>query len=79
MKIVTQPSSLSLLTGVLPDALKTDCAKCSEKQKEGTDKVIRYLIDNKESQWKDLQAKYDPENIYIKKYKSEASKRGLKV
>ena len=67
------------LKRVLPDALKTNCAKCSEKQQQGTDKVIRYLIEKKPDQWTDLQKKYDPENVYIKKYENEASARGIKV
>ncbi|XP_055635338.1 ejaculatory bulb-specific protein 3-like [Toxorhynchites rutilus septentrionalis] len=67
------------LKRVLPDALKTNCAKCSEKQKSGTEKVINYLIDNRAEQWKSLQAKYDPENIYVNKYRNEAAKAGIKL
>ena len=67
------------LKRVLPDALKTDCAKCSEKQQDGTDKVIRYLIEKKPDQWTDLQKKYDPENVYIKNYKKKPESRGLKL
>uniref|UniRef100_T1E2M0 Protein serine/threonine kinase n=1 Tax=Psorophora albipes TaxID=869069 RepID=T1E2M0_9DIPT len=67
------------LKRVLPDALKTDCAKCSEKQKSGTQKVVNYLIDNRANQWKSLQAKYDPDNVYVNKYRSEAKKAGIKV
>lgn len=28
----------------LPDALENNCEKCSEKQREGSEKVIRFLI-----------------------------------
>ncbi|XP_063702556.1 ejaculatory bulb-specific protein 3-like [Culicoides brevitarsis] len=63
----------------LPDALKTGCSKCSEKQREGTEKVLRYIIDKRKPQWAKLQAKYDPENIYTKKYEDEAAKRNIKV
>lgn len=69
----------SELKRVLPDALKTNCSKCSEKQRAGTDRVIRFLIDNKSAQWSLLQAKYDPENVYINKFKAEADARGIKV
>lgn len=48
----------------LPDALKTECSKCSPRQREGTDKVINYLREHRVSQWDELQAKYDPEHIY---------------
>ncbi|NP_001298147.1 ejaculatory bulb-specific protein 3-like precursor [Stomoxys calcitrans] len=67
------------LKKTLPDALKTECAKCSEKQRANSDKVLRYIIENKESEWKVLQAKYDPEQTYYNKYKNEAQKRGLKI
>ncbi|XP_049537857.1 ejaculatory bulb-specific protein 3-like [Anopheles darlingi] len=67
------------LKRILPDALKTDCAKCSEKQKSGTDKVINYLIDNRKSQWEALQKKYDPENVYVNKYREDAKKKGINL
>uniref|UniRef100_A0A182T4A9 Chemosensory protein 3 n=1 Tax=Anopheles maculatus TaxID=74869 RepID=A0A182T4A9_9DIPT len=67
------------LKRILPDALKTDCAKCSEKQKTGTEKVINYLIDNRKDQWENLQKKYDPENIYVNKYRDEAKKKGINL
>lgn len=63
----------------LPDALKTECSKCSEKQKANTDKVIRFIIDNKPAEWKELQAKYDPEDTYIKRYKGQANQAGIKI
>ncbi|KAH8308656.1 ejaculatory bulb-specific protein 3 [Drosophila kikkawai] len=63
----------------LPDALKTECSKCSEKQRQNTDKVIRFIIDNKPEEWKQLQAKFDPEEIYIKRYRSQATSAGIKV
>ncbi|XP_034480060.1 ejaculatory bulb-specific protein 3 [Drosophila innubila] len=63
----------------LPDALKTECSKCSEKQKANTDKVIRFIIDNKPAEWKELQAIYDPEETYIKRYKNQADKAGIKI
>ena len=67
------------LKRILPDALKTDCAKCSEKQKSGTEKVINYLIDNRKDQWENLQKKYDPENIYVNKYREDAKKKGINL
>nr|UEN71179.1 chemosensory protein 3 [Gregopimpla kuwanae] len=67
------------LKASLPDALETDCSKCSEKQKEGTDKVIRYLVDNKPETWKELIEKYDPEKKYRSKYEKKAEELGVKV
>ncbi|XP_058987077.1 ejaculatory bulb-specific protein 3-like [Musca domestica] len=67
------------LKKILPDALQTECSKCSEKQKQGAEKVARYVIENKRDAWNALQAKYDPEGVYYNKYKAEAEKRGIKV
>lgn len=36
--------TIRVLSESLPDALANDCSKCSEKQKTGSDKVVRYLI-----------------------------------
>lgn len=69
----------SELKRVLPDALKTNCLKCSEKQKNGTERVLKYLIDNKAPQWEALQAKYDPEHVYVNTFKTEAHQRGINV
>lgn len=51
----------------------------SEKQKAGTEKVLRHLIEKKPAQWAELQKKYDPEGIYFSKYEKEAKARGIKV
>lgn len=67
------------LKRVLPDALQSNCSKCSERQREGTDRVVRYLIDNKPEQWEVLRKKYDPDNVYAQQYRSEAEARGIKV
>uniref|UniRef100_A0A182TCG7 Chemosensory protein 3 n=1 Tax=Anopheles maculatus TaxID=74869 RepID=A0A182TCG7_9DIPT len=67
------------LKKILPDALKTDCAKCSEKQRAGAIRVIDYMILNRRAQWDALQKKYDPENKYIEKYRDQAKKEGIKL
>nr|QKK82663.1 chemosensory protein [Histia rhodope] len=55
----------------IADALETDCSKCTEKQKDGTKRVIKHLADHEAEYWKQLRAKYDPENRYSKKYEEE--------
>ncbi|XP_071448271.1 ejaculatory bulb-specific protein 3-like [Hetaerina americana] len=58
----------------IPDALKTECAKCTEKQREKAEKVIRHLIDKKPEMWAQLEAKWDPNGEYRKKYEAEYKK-----
>nr|AXY87876.1 chemosensory protein 7 [Subpsaltria yangi] len=48
----------------VPDALKTNCAKCSDTQRKQAIKVMTYLIENKPNYWRELTAKYDPDGNY---------------
>ncbi|KAF6210101.1 hypothetical protein GE061_015857 [Apolygus lucorum] len=52
----------------IPEALKTECAKCSDKQKAGVEKVLRHLIREKPDDYKVLEDQFDPEGVYRKKY-----------
>nr|ABM55550.1 hypothetical protein [Maconellicoccus hirsutus] len=54
----------------LPEAIKTECAPCTEKQKEGAKKVVKFLTENKKDQWKNLMDKWDPEHKYREKYEA---------
>nr|AAM77025.1 chemosensory protein [Rhyparobia maderae] len=56
----------------IPDALETGCDKCSDKQKNGTRRVLKFLIDNEPDRYKELENKFDPEGTYRKKYEKEA-------
>ncbi|XP_045460853.1 ejaculatory bulb-specific protein 3-like [Harmonia axyridis] len=58
----------------LPDALKNNCMKCSEKQKEGSKKIIQFMIENKKHLWEKIEKKYDPSGSYKKKYEAELKK-----
>ena len=52
----------------LPDAIATNCAKCTERQKYGSDKVTHFLIDNRPEAWQRLEKIYDPEGTYRQAY-----------
>lgn len=67
------------LKKLLPDALRTNCEKCTEKQRDGTDRVLRFIVKNKPAEWDLLKAKYDPENQYIQKYRESAAARGITI
>nr|QRF70954.1 chemosensory protein [Semiothisa cinerearia] len=55
----------------LKEALETDCAKCTDAQRKGSEKVIRHLINHETEAWDQLKAKYDPKGIYAKKHEAE--------
>lgn len=67
------------LKRLLPDALKTDCLKCTTKQREGVDKVLRHMLEKRPTEWEELKKKYDPENLYTDKYQKQAEDRGIKI
>ncbi|CAG9795803.1 unnamed protein product [Diatraea saccharalis] len=45
---------------IIPDALKTECAKCSPKQRQLIKTVIRGFQDKLPEMWTELVKKYDP-------------------
>ncbi|XP_076286714.1 ejaculatory bulb-specific protein 3-like [Lasioglossum baleicum] len=61
----------------LPDALENKCGKCSEKQKSGSEKVIRFLIHDKPQIWERLSKKYDPTGVHTQNFKEDAKQRGI--
>lgn len=67
------------LKRLLPDALKTDCTKCTKKQRESVDKVLKHMIEKRKTEWDDLKKKYDPDNVYTTKFEKEAESRGYKI
>uniref|UniRef100_A0A0K8TUT5 Chemosensory Protein n=1 Tax=Epiphyas postvittana TaxID=65032 RepID=A0A0K8TUT5_EPIPO len=62
------------LKETLPDALENECSKCTAKQKSGSEKVLKHLVNKRPEIWKELSVKYDPNHIYEAKYKNEIEK-----
>ncbi|CAH1364944.1 hypothetical protein MTP99_001268 [Tenebrio molitor] len=56
------------LKAKIPDVLEHGCPDCTEEVKSNLWKVIVYLIKHKPDLWKELEAKYDPDTKYKKKY-----------
>ncbi|XP_043603861.1 ejaculatory bulb-specific protein 3-like [Bombus pyrosoma] len=63
---------------ILPEALATDCQKCTEKQAENVKKIIYFLITEKPQLWDHFMDKFDPENKYRYKYEEQV-KKGVKA
>ncbi|XP_049816463.1 uncharacterized protein LOC126263414 [Schistocerca nitens] len=59
------------LKEVIPDALSNGCSRCRPNQREGAEKVIKFLMKDKPVMWNKLEAKYDPEGVYRKKYQKK--------
>nr|AKI84395.1 CSP12 [Holotrichia parallela] len=67
------------LKSVVKDALQTNCAKCSDKQRAYAKEVLIHLYKHEKEWYDDLVAKYDPDNKYRQNYKEEAEKEGIKL
>lgn len=63
----------------LPDALKTNCKDCSKSDKKISNKVLKHLIKKEPKYYKELAGKYDPDNVYYKKYEKKMAKKGIKL
>ncbi|CAD6998692.1 unnamed protein product [Ceratitis capitata] len=59
------------LKKLLPDALQTDCSKCTETQRKNSQKVINFLRSNRPGEWKLLLDKYDSRGVYRSKYEKQ--------
>ncbi|CAG9839110.1 unnamed protein product [Diabrotica balteata] len=51
---------------ILPDALKTNCKRCTDKQKATTLRTIKRLMKEYPKTWALLKAEWDPEDKYVK-------------
>ncbi|XP_038109885.1 ejaculatory bulb-specific protein 3 [Culex quinquefasciatus] len=72
----------SYLKRILPEALETNCAKCTRKeipQRDDGVRAIKYMAENRAEEWKVLKARFDPENKYVEKYLADAEKEGIKL
>lgn len=61
-----------LFSEALPEAIKNECAGCSDKQKEGAKKVMKFLHNNKPAVYEEMLNKFDPDGSYREKYKKES-------
>nr|QHR83079.1 chemosensory binding protein 3 [Ceracris nigricornis] len=59
------------LKKVLPDALKSDCSKCSAKQKENVRKVFEFMMKERNADWQRLSRKYDPDGEHKKRLEAK--------
>ncbi|XP_017472213.1 PREDICTED: ejaculatory bulb-specific protein 3 [Rhagoletis zephyria] len=59
------------LKKLLPDALQTECSKCTDSQRKNSQKVINFLRVNRPGEWKLLLDKYDSKGVYRAKYEKQ--------
>ncbi|XP_068894444.1 uncharacterized protein [Tenebrio molitor] len=70
--IVTYPTTCSWARrpGILPEALETNCGKCTEKQKTTAYRTIKRLQKEYPKIWSQLLAVWDPDEVFVRKFVS---------
>ncbi|CAG9860420.1 unnamed protein product [Phyllotreta striolata] len=51
---------------ILPDAIRTNCIRCTDKQKAVTIRAIKRLMKEYPKVWAQLAAAWDPQDVYVK-------------
>eukprot|EP00102_Acyrthosiphon_pisum_P015348 XP_008185859.1 PREDICTED: chemosensory protein-like isoform X1 [Acyrthosiphon pisum] len=59
------------LKRIVPDAIQTECAKCNDRQRKQAGKVLAHLLQYKPEYWNMLVKKFDPNNVYLRKYMAD--------
>ncbi|KAK9877401.1 hypothetical protein WA026_018517 [Henosepilachna vigintioctopunctata] len=67
------------LKKILPDAVKTGCAKCTDEHKAAAKKFVSFLMKEKPQMWEKLVQHYDPDKTYRNKYKDLLKDAGFDV
>ncbi|KAK4885681.1 hypothetical protein RN001_001952 [Aquatica leii] len=62
---------------LLPNALQTKCSKCTDAQKEKTQKIVEWAIKNKPDDFLELEKQYDPDHQYRNTYADELRGRNI--
>jgi hypothetical protein len=58
----------SILTAILLDALKTNCSRCTERQKSHIRKAVKFFIANQPALWQKVVKIHDPGEKYAEQF-----------
>ncbi|KAK9877403.1 hypothetical protein WA026_018519 [Henosepilachna vigintioctopunctata] len=67
------------LKKVLPEAVQTGCAKCTDEHKQGAKTIASFLIKEKPEMWEKLVQLYDPDKTFRNKFKDQLKAEGFDV
>ncbi|KAF5299910.1 hypothetical protein FQR65_LT09305 [Abscondita terminalis] len=62
---------------LLPEVLKTNCAKCTEAQNVKIKKILDWITVNRPDEFLELENQYDPEHKYREEFKDQLEKRNI--
>lgn len=58
-------------SGIIPDAIQTECSKCNEQQRKQAGRVLAYLLNKKPDLFQMLIKRFDPDDIHLRKYMAD--------
>ncbi|KAF5299914.1 hypothetical protein FQR65_LT09309 [Abscondita terminalis] len=64
---------------LLPDALQTKCAKCTDKQKSNAHKILEWAIQNRPEVFLEIEEQYDPTHQYRNDYEEELKAHNINL
>ncbi|KAK4885682.1 hypothetical protein RN001_001953 [Aquatica leii] len=62
---------------IFPDALQTNCAKCTDAQKEKTQKIFEWAIQNRPDDFLEIENQFDPNHQYRNLYSDELKAKNI--
>lgn len=68
-----------ILIGVLPEALRTKCVRCTDRQKKAAVKIIRRLKYEYPEEWSKLSARWDPTGDFTRYFEEYLAKESFNV
>lgn len=63
-----------MFAGILPEALRTKCIRCTDRQKKAAVKVIKRLKYDYPEEWAQLSARWDPTGDFTRYFEEYLSK-----
>ncbi|CAH2042433.1 unnamed protein product, partial [Iphiclides podalirius] len=54
----------------ITDAMQNSCLKCTNFQRHGARKIVKFIRANEKDSWEQIKKKYDPNNVYKDKYEA---------
>ncbi|XP_026331573.1 uncharacterized protein LOC113238940, partial [Hyposmocoma kahamanoa] len=63
-----------LSTGILPEALRTKCIRCTDRQKKTAVKVIKRLKSDYPEEWAQLSSRWDPTGDFTRYFEEYLTK-----
>ena len=77
-RILTHLRTICLIPEYLPDAIRTECSRCDERQRDSAVRVLKFLDDKHPDLLRRLLRKFDPNHEYETRFRERLLARNNK-